>query len=924
MDSLQWETINRNEFNIFMRDLSLTTNTNLKHMIEDMNNEKQKNREKQKQSQKKKKKVVMKKKDIIIAEQNKKRHLKDIESDNQTIEFLYQNLNDKNPYLNFDKLKTEEGKIEYKCRLLENYWSKKKKYLHHVFNLYYHLYQQKDQLKEESLTILTKIESILSDYDCKSYMLKELGHLLPPLNFWDQGIKKLDDWQKNVIDKIYQGLSVLVKAPTSSGKTFVAMATGIIHKKILYVCPAKPVAYQVGANFIKMGYKVHFLVENHSQLSYDSKTNIFIGTPDIIEDNLIKIPNDFDYAVFDEIHTLGLWKSYENIIKCIDCNFLALSATIENIEYLKDLFSEIHPNKRIDYIEYKKRFINQQRWIYMNNKIEKVHPCVCLETDNFNNFDMITFTPHDCNRLYEEIDDIFDEIYEDDEELEDRIDTISPDKYFTEEKLLTLDDTKEYETFLKRQIRELYKDYPKQIEELKFRFEKKVEINETIDDIIPFLNDCRRNECLPLLYFHTDERVSREIFLKIYELLNREEELNYPYHYVILEKKNDIYNDYIEKRDIYSSNIKIKTKDSYTEKKEKLERFDRDAKDKYISIMMDFYDTCINKCRGTENENVKIKNLTEELTKFIENPDLRSQDIYKKHPKYCYTKGEPMSGLEIKVIRREIKNATGLNISYENPVFQLLKRGIGLYIKTMPDVYNWILQKLMSERKLGVIISDRTLCLGIDLPIRSVVLSGYKNPEYTTSDYLQMSGRAGRRGLDDRGNIIFHNVKNYLELMKGSLPKLELIEGGVYDTYNIVTKINHRINTKNIVEKCDIDCSQKLEKLMWSLRGYKECKEFINKCIRLEKKLFMEIESDREYKLIEIISELLLKDEIMICYKKNKIEDSGELEMIKKMGEITKNIFNNLDEYTYRIVRVTSEKIFERCKKMIYKYRGFE
>ena len=58
----------------------------------------------------------------------------------------------------------------------------------------------------------------------------------------------------------------------------------------------------------------------------------------------------------------------------------------------------------------------------------------------------------------------------------------------------------------------------------------------------------------------------------------------------------------------------------------------------------------------------------------------------------------------------------------------------------------------------------------------------------------------------------------------------------------------------------------------------------------------------------------------MICYKKNKIENSGELEMIKKMGEITKNIFNNLDEYTYKIVRVTSEKIFERCKKMIYKY----
>ena len=48
------------------------------------------------------------------------------------------------------------------------------------------------------------------------------------------------------------------------------MATGIIHKKILYVCPAKPVAFQVGANFVKMGYRVHYLVDNLS-----CKDNIF-------------------------------------------------------------------------------------------------------------------------------------------------------------------------------------------------------------------------------------------------------------------------------------------------------------------------------------------------------------------------------------------------------------------------------------------------------------------------------------------------------------------------------------------------------------------------------------------------------------------------------------------------------------------------
>ena len=43
------------------------------------------------------------------------------------------------------------------------------------------------------------------------------------------------------------------------------MATGIIHNKILYVCPAKPVVYQVGSHFVKMGYKVHYLVENKGE-----------------------------------------------------------------------------------------------------------------------------------------------------------------------------------------------------------------------------------------------------------------------------------------------------------------------------------------------------------------------------------------------------------------------------------------------------------------------------------------------------------------------------------------------------------------------------------------------------------------------------------------------------------------------------------
>ena len=142
--------------------------------------------------------------------------------------------------------------------------------------------------------------------------------------------------QIKVINFIKNNESVLVRAPTSSGKTFVAMASGIIHKRILYICPADPVAYQVGSHFIYMGYKVHFLVDNISHTSFDNKTNIFVGTPKQVENNLPRIGNKFDYIIFDEIHNLNKQDDgdiYENLIKIVDGNFLALSATINNIEF---------------------------------------------------------------------------------------------------------------------------------------------------------------------------------------------------------------------------------------------------------------------------------------------------------------------------------------------------------------------------------------------------------------------------------------------------------------------------------------------------------------------------------------------------------------------------------------------------------------
>ena len=918
METLFWETHNNSLFNVFIRDLSMGLNTNLKHMIQD--NDKTKS----------KKPKQIKKKDLIIQEQNKKRFEKLIQDDLMKIDYAFENINENNFTEKFNYLKTDKAKQVFKVRLLDYFISlqkeKKRDYMSQILILHYSLkYGKNDYIisDDKYMKLSNRLDKKLSDYDVKNYLMKECSDLLPPLNFWDKGEYKLDDWQKHVIDLIKKKESVLVRAPTSSGKTFVAMATGILHHKILYVCPAKPVAFQVGANFIKMGYRVHYLLENMGHLSYDNKTNIFIGTPDIIEQYLPRIYTHFDYAVFDEIHNVNDMIQYENIIKLLKCSFLALSATIENISFLRDIFMKIHSEKHIEYVEYNKRFINIQRWVY-DERLSSLHPLSCFDS-NFHSIINIPFTPKDLVDTYENIYDIFEK-----EDLEEEIEYLSPDNYFKEDKLLTLDDTKDYENFLKGELVKLQGKYPKHMKTLVENYQKKEYISEE-NNIIQLFKDCKKKDLLPMLYFHTKEEVAKEIFLNLYSDLKREEQEAYPFHYDILKKKNEYYQKFVEKRQVYSDSIKIKTNDARSEKSEKMNQYDKDQKYKYISDMTDYYTRCIGKCEG-----LPMKNLIKERNEFLENPDFRDVDIFKKHQDYVFSRGEPMSGDEIRNIRREIKKSIGLTIDYENPYFQLLKRGIGLYVSSMPDVYNWILQRLMSERKLGIVISDKTLCLGIDLPIRSVALSGYKNPNYTSSDYLQMSGRAGRRGHDTQGNIIFHNVPNYLDLMKNNLPKIIGSKTKLGDSYSVLKDMNQNIDMKHLSWRIDceeqivkeINLNPKIHKLGWNIRYYIDTENFLNEIFKIEKKIFRIDEDARDLWFHRYILKNLTQfeeDKYISIYKSNKIlEDITEtVNELIEIGNIHKHIVNSLDN-TYMITKRCSRNIFNTIKTTVYKYRGFE
>ena len=82
---------------------------------------------------------------------------------------------------------------------------------------------------------------------------------------------------------------------------------------------------------------------------------------------------------------------------------------------LKSIFKRYYPEKIINEINYNQRFINQQRWIYQDHKIEPIHPVSCLDVDHWEDFRNISFTPKDCIHLYQKLEDIFEDIEEDDD-----------------------------------------------------------------------------------------------------------------------------------------------------------------------------------------------------------------------------------------------------------------------------------------------------------------------------------------------------------------------------------------------------------------------------------------------------------------------------------------------------------------------------
>jgi len=90
----------------------------------------------------------------------------------------------------------------------------------------------------------------------------------------------------------------------------------------------------------------------------------------------------------------------------------------------------------------------------------------------------------------------------------------------------------------------------------------------------------------------------------------------------------------------------------------------------------------------------------------------------------------------------------------------LLKRGIGIHHGGLLPILKELIEILFQEGLLKALFATETFAMGLNMPAKTVVFTNVQKFDGTDfrlvsgGEYIQMSGRAGRRGLDKRGIVI--------------------------------------------------------------------------------------------------------------------------------------------------------------------------
>lgn len=134
-----------------------------------------------------------------------------------------------------------------------------------------------------------------------------------------------------------------------------------------------------------------------------------------------------------------------------------------------------------------------------------------------------------------------------------------------------------------------------------------------------------------------------------------------------------------------------------------------------------------------------------------------------------------LSGVITKEEKEAIANELGdfrFTTTFGKDLSRLLRKGIGIHHAGMLPKYRRVVERLAQKGLLKIICGTDTLGVGINVPIRTVLMTGLAKFDGTrqrilkSREFHQIAGRAGRAGYDTEGTVVIEAPEHEIENAK--------------------------------------------------------------------------------------------------------------------------------------------------------------
>ncbi|PVH90972.1 P-loop containing nucleoside triphosphate hydrolase protein [Periconia macrospinosa] len=619
-----------------------------------------------------------------------------------------------------------------------------------------------------------------------------------------------DAWKRKVLDAIDENQSLFVVAPTSAGKTFISfyamkqVLTNDDDGVIVYVAPTKALVNQVAAevqarfskSFKLPGKSVWAIHTRDYRVNNATGCQVLVTVPHILQVMLLapahaEKKSSWSYRIkriiFDEVHCIGQAEDgviWEQLLLQSPCPIIALSAIVGNPKEFSSWLGstqEANRNKLVT-IEHHHRYSDLRKFIYVPPKrfcfaglpsgrlvstpgldgtdgFTFIHPVASLNNKSREIPKDLHLEARDCLWLWQTMEKHATGDYVMPPSLSPHCalpDIIKKIHIFEWEKALKThllvrmnDESSPFQKVQEDLSKTLIKPATRNLLTTKYSsrdecYAREVDATSLSSIILPALTDLHVRNGLPAIVFNYDrsqcETLARDV---VHELQANEEAWK-------------------------DSNIAWKAKVAGFEKFEQEQR-ERKAKSKNGKSSRKSKAKRGNDCDdGDENE--------ERVSRLVRERDAGSTD----HSKWSgFDPLAPINGFHFtnarKLSQSELDEYKQQLHERDIPKWLIgaLSRGIGVHHAGMNRKYRQVVEILFRKGYLQVVIATGTLALGINMPCKTVIFAG-DSVFLTALNFRQCAGRAGRRGFDVLGNVLFLGipVQGVFRLLSSRLPDL--------------------------------------------------------------------------------------------------------------------------------------------------------